>query len=46
MAIVFSAILVMCCGSLVRSDAIDHHYKAGDLVPLYANKVGPYNNPR
>uniref|UniRef100_A0A2N9EHW4 Transmembrane 9 superfamily member n=1 Tax=Fagus sylvatica TaxID=28930 RepID=A0A2N9EHW4_FAGSY len=44
-AIVFSAILVMCCGSLVRSDAIDHHYKAGDLVPLYANKVGPYNNP-
>uniref|UniRef100_A0A2N9EI93 Transmembrane 9 superfamily member n=1 Tax=Fagus sylvatica TaxID=28930 RepID=A0A2N9EI93_FAGSY len=44
-AIFFSAILVMCCGSLVRSDAIDHHYKAGDLVPLYANKVGPLNNP-
>ena len=30
----------------VRSDASDHHYKDGDLVPLYANKVGPFHNPR
>lgn len=29
-----------------RSDASDHHYKEGDLVPLYANKVGPFHNPR
>ena len=46
MAIILSAIFVMCCGSQVMSDAIDHRYKAGDLVPLYANKVGPFSNPR
>ncbi|KAK4597003.1 hypothetical protein RGQ29_014857 [Quercus rubra] len=44
-AIILSAIFVMCCGSQVMSDAIDHRYKAGDLVPLYANKVGPFSNP-
>lgn len=32
--------------SLVRSDASDHRYKARDQVPLYANKVGPFQNPR
>lgn len=30
----------------VRSDASDHRYKEGDPVPLYANKVGPFHNPR
>ncbi|KAA8532393.1 hypothetical protein F0562_032438 [Nyssa sinensis] len=40
-----------CCSynllrSQVRSDESDHHYKGGDSVPLYANKVGPYQNPR
>ena len=30
----------------VRSDASDHRYKAGEQVPLYANKVGPFHNPR
>ncbi|KAL0005091.1 hypothetical protein SO802_012652 [Lithocarpus litseifolius] len=44
-AIILSAIVVMCCGSQVRSDAIDHRYKAGDLVPLYVNKIGPFANP-
>lgn len=31
---------------VVRSDGSDHKYKAGDAVPLYANKVGPFHNPR
>lgn len=30
----------------VRSDASDHRYKERDQVPLYANKVGPFHNPR
>ncbi|KAK4484101.1 hypothetical protein RD792_011321 [Penstemon davidsonii] len=29
----------------VQSDASDHRYHAGDPVPLYANKVGPFHNP-
>lgn len=32
--------------SAVRSDSSDHRYKQGDIVPLYANKVGPFHNPR
>ncbi|KAG2385064.1 Transmembrane 9 superfamily member 3 [Vigna angularis] len=31
--------------SAVRSDSSDHRYKPGDIVPLYANKVGPFHNP-
>ncbi|KAK4774948.1 hypothetical protein SAY86_009883 [Trapa natans] len=31
--------------SPARSDASDHRYKEGDVVPLYANKVGPFHNP-
>lgn len=30
----------------VRSDSSDHRYKSGEEVPLYANKVGPFHNPR
>lgn len=30
----------------VAADASDHRYKAGEAVPLYANKVGPFHNPR
>lgn len=30
----------------VRSDASDHRFRAGDSVPLYSNKVGPFHNPR
>ena len=32
--------------SPVISDGSDHRYKVGDDVPLYANKVGPFHNPR
>ncbi|XP_020979606.1 transmembrane 9 superfamily member 3 [Arachis ipaensis] len=32
--------------STVRSDSSDHKYKEGNIVPLYANKVGPFHNPR
>ncbi|KAJ8450994.1 hypothetical protein Cgig2_032619 [Carnegiea gigantea] len=39
------AVIVIVGVSQVRSDASDHHYKAGDAVPLYANKVGPFHNP-
>lgn len=38
--------LLMCAAVRVRSDASDHKYKVGDPVPLYANKVGPFHNPR
>lgn len=37
-------ILIMCCGTQARSDAY-HRYKAGDPIPFYANKVGPFRNP-
>jgi transmembrane 9 superfamily protein 3 len=30
----------------VLSDGSDHRYKTGEPVPLYANKVGPFHNPR
>lgn len=46
-AVLFIALLVLLCGSVqVRSDGSDHRYKDGDSVPLYANKVGPFHNPR
>ncbi|MCD7454453.1 hypothetical protein HAX54_024892 [Datura stramonium] len=38
-------LFVLCCVSPARSDGSDHKYKAGDPVPLYANKVGPFHNP-
>lgn len=40
------AILISFCGIHVRSDASDHRFKDGEAVPLYANKVGPFHNPR
>ncbi|KAL4352212.1 hypothetical protein GQ457_06G026320 [Hibiscus cannabinus] len=39
------ALASLCCVAQVRSSASDHHYNAGDEVPLYANKVGPFHNP-
>uniref|UniRef100_A0A7N0U0H7 Transmembrane 9 superfamily member n=1 Tax=Kalanchoe fedtschenkoi TaxID=63787 RepID=A0A7N0U0H7_KALFE len=39
------ALLLLSTFVHVRSDASDHRYKAGDFVPLYANKVGPFHNP-
>lgn len=32
--------------TVARSDASNHRYKPKDQVPLYANKVGPFHNPR
>ncbi|KAL1091972.1 hypothetical protein V6Z11_D07G192400, partial [Gossypium hirsutum] len=39
------AVVVVCGVAQVRSSASDHRYTAGDEVPLYANKVGPFHNP-
>lgn len=39
------AVLLICFGREVKSDAFNHRYKAGDQVPFYANIVGPFHNP-
>lgn len=39
-------VLVLACGLRIEADGSDHRYKEGDRVPLYANKVGPFHNPR
>ncbi|CAM8936379.1 unnamed protein product [Rhodiola kirilowii] len=44
-AILAIAVLILTSFVHVRSDASDHRYKAGDFVPLYVNKVGPFHNP-
>lgn len=44
--IIVFALAVLPLISVVRSDGSDHKYKAKDQVPLYANKVGPFQNPR
>ncbi|XP_076914066.1 transmembrane 9 superfamily member 4-like [Bidens hawaiensis] len=41
----FVTLLVIFLGSEVISYAFDHHYISGDTVPIYANKLHPYNNP-
>ncbi|CAK9161197.1 unnamed protein product [Ilex paraguariensis] len=42
----YVVVLVVLCSAIdVRSDSSNHRYKAGDQVPLYANKVGPFHNP-
>lgn len=43
---VFITLTLMTVFSQVRSDASHHKYEKGDKVPLYANKVGPFHNPR
>ncbi|KAG2715305.1 hypothetical protein I3760_03G070100 [Carya illinoinensis] len=45
MACLVAAMVILCSLTLVSSDASDHRYKAGEDVPLYANKVGPFHNP-
>ncbi|XP_059065674.1 transmembrane 9 superfamily member 2-like isoform X2 [Cryptomeria japonica] len=37
--------IVMAVINGVNRGASDHKYSKGDQVPLYANKVGPFNNP-
>lgn len=44
--LLFIGALIFSGAGNVRSDASDHRYKDGDSVPLYANKVGPFHNPR
>lgn len=44
--LLFVGALIFSGAGYVRSDASDHRYKEGDIVPLYANKVGPFHNPR
>lgn len=46
MVLLVAVLLVFGGFSQVKSDASDHSYKEGDEVPLYANKVGPFHNPR
>lgn len=44
--IIIFALATLSLIAVVRSDGSDHKYKAKDQVPLYANKVGPFQNPR
>ena len=44
--VVIAVLLLLSGADQVRSSASDHRYKEGDAVPLYANKVGPFHNPR
>ncbi|KAL9244937.1 hypothetical protein vseg_018651 [Gypsophila vaccaria] len=43
MAAIIAVVVTLFSG--VYSDGSDHRYNAGDHVPLYANKVGPFHNP-
>ena len=45
-AVAVIALVVLLGADQVSSDALDHQYKEGDPVPLSANKVGPFHNPR
>lgn len=40
------AAVAISCAGLCLAGAKDHTYKVHDTVPLYANKVGPFHNPR
>jgi hypothetical protein len=40
------AVALLACLLGAGADGSDHRYKEGDRVPLYANKVGPFHNPR
>ena len=40
------AVALLACMVGAGADGSDHKYKEGDRVPLYANKVGPFHNPR
>ncbi|XP_023734531.1 transmembrane 9 superfamily member 4 isoform X2 [Lactuca sativa] len=40
----FLILLLIYLGIQVESDASDHRYSEGDIVPFYANKIGPISN--
>ncbi|KAH9317376.1 hypothetical protein KI387_019145, partial [Taxus chinensis] len=42
---VANLVLLLSCIFQTGLSASDHKYKAGDEVPLYVNKVGPFQNP-
>jgi len=39
-------LLALAAASGVAADSSDHRYKMNEPVSLYANKVGPFHNPR
>ncbi|KAJ4958471.1 hypothetical protein NE237_025582 [Protea cynaroides] len=41
----FIVVLLMVSGLNVEADGSNHRYKEREVVPLYANKVGPFHNP-
>jgi hypothetical protein len=46
MAALLALIALLAAAGGAAADGSDHRYKAGEAVPLYANKVGPFHNPR
>lgn len=48
MVMLVLAAVVVCVfqGLEVHASGANHKYAQGDPVPLYANKVGPFHNPR
>ena len=40
-----TSVLLLALGAARAEDASLKEYNDGDLVPLIANKVGPFNNP-
>ncbi|PWA41326.1 nonaspanin (TM9SF), Major facilitator superfamily domain protein [Artemisia annua] len=44
--VLYVTLVLICIGSQVESDASNHRYNKGDIVPFYANKVGPFHNPQ
>ena len=44
--VLYVTLVLIFIGSQVESDASNHRYNKGDIVPFYANKVGPFANPR
>ena len=46
MATALLVLLALAAASGVAAYGSDHWYKMNEPVPLYANKVGPFHNPR
>ena len=44
--VLYVTLVLIFIGSQVESDASNHRYNKGDIVPFYANKVGPFHNPQ
>ncbi|KAI3817080.1 hypothetical protein L1987_10867 [Smallanthus sonchifolius] len=40
----FIALLLICLGSQLESYASNHRFNKGDIIPFYANRVGPFSN--